>query len=214
MFCTRKKVFHQQRMIMKKLYLLFLGFALMFAACDKGGSNKKNAENPQDKGAVETVVDSLKLQKQKIDSLTSNGMMLHRDIYPLGKVKTITFTVHSVQVGTDTLNYINLRKDCGNEYYYSWENAEILYGECDAFVKAIDEIKGNLNRAVEHEEEYFYVTKDDIALVATNSGKKWDIRLSVDTYKSNSSVTLSAEELDALRGLVLEGKRKIDELSK
>ena len=201
-------------MIMKKFYLLFLGLTLMFAACDKGGSSKNSTENPQGKSTVETVVDSLKLEKQKIDSLASNGMMLHKDIYSLGKLKSITFTVHSVQVGTDTLNYINMRKDCGNEYYYSWENAELLYGECDAFVKAIDEIKENLNRAVEHEEEYFYLTKDDIAIMATNSGSKWDIRFSVDTYKSNSSVSLSAEELDALRGLVLEGKKKISELSK
>lgn len=201
-------------MIMKKFYLLFLGLTLMFAACDKGGSSKNSTENSQGKSTVETVVDSLKLEKQKIDSLASNGMMLHKDIYSLGKLKSITFTVHSVQVGTDTLNYINMRKDCGNEYYYSWENAELLYGECDAFVKAIDEIKENLNRAVEHEEEYFYLTKDDIAIMATNSGSKWDIRFSVDTYKSNSSVSLSAEELDALRGLVLEGKKKISELSK
>lgn len=201
-------------MIMKKFYLLLLGFTLIFAACDKGGSTKNSNENSQGKSTVETVVDSLKLEKQKIDSLASNGMMLHKDIYSLGKLKTITFTVHSVQVGTDTLNYINMRKDCGNEYYYSWENAELLYRECDAFVKAIDEIKENLNRAVEHEEEYFYLTKDDIAIMATNSGNKWDIRFSVDTYKSNSSVSLSAEELDALRGLVLEGKKKISELSK
>ena len=199
---------------MKKFYLLLLGFTLIFAACDKGGSTKNSNENSQGKSTVETVVDSLKLEKQKIDSLASNGLMLHKDIYSLGQLKTITFTVHSVQVGTDTLNYINMRKDCGNEYYYSWENAELLYRECDAFVKAIDEIKENLNRAVEHEEEYFYLTKDDIAIMATNSGNKWDIRFSVDTYKSNSSVSLSAEELDALRGLVLEGKKKISELSK
>lgn len=200
---------------MKNLYLMFLSLAIVFSACNSGdNSSKKGKKDSQEKGVVETTVDSLMLQKHRIDSLASCGVLMHKDNYSLGKLKSVTFSVCSVQYGTDTLNYINLKKDCGNEYYYSWENAELLYEECDAFVKAIDKVKENLKRSVDHEEEYFYATKDDIALVANNTGSKWDVRVSIDLYKSNSSISLSEEDLDNLKQLVLNGKKKIEELKK
>ena len=178
---------------MKKLIVLIISITVVlvcFANCSQTASEAITKDNQET-----AVVDSLALQLHRLDSLYNSGRLLHVDIYKLGRLKSVEFSVQSIDVEGETTQFINLRKDIGNEYYYNWEDARILPGECQYLMSAIETIKANWHRETDHEERYAYITKDDIRVFATNDGggAKWKIALSVDYRKDRAEINLTEQ---------------------
>lgn len=198
---------------MKKSILFFAAFiAICCSSCGGFSSGKNNGAN---KDSVET--DTLAVYLHKLDSINNSGELRHLTVYELGKMKSIAFQVISIESESDTVEYINLRKDCGGEYYYDWENAALLAEEVKYFVSAIDTIAANFERPVKDEERYIYITKDDIRLFssnATSGSNKWSAELSVDFGKKNSYINIVKEDFETLKSLLTKGEQKIKELRK
>lgn len=198
---------------MKKLFFLsWVMLPLFIGSC---GNSQVN-DSPKNEEASDSIQkDSLATYMQKLDSINSySGELIHLNIYKLGKMKSIEFEVYSIESKSDTVEYINLRKDCGGEYYYDWENAMLLAEEVKYFVEAIDTVLANSERAVSNEEKYVYITKDDIRLISENDNKngKWIASLSVDYRKKNSYISLSKEDFGMLKNMLLAGEKKVKEL--
>lgn len=191
--------------------------SLLFAlySCNTG-DNKSQPSNETvtvEPVAEETQIDSIALALHELDSIMNSGRLVHLDVYELGKLKSISVSVQKITSEDQSLAYINFRKDCGGEYYYSWEDARLLANECPYFLDAMNVIIENKTREVDHEERYAYITKDNMRLFSTASpGKRWNIELSVDFHKQNSTITLSDKELEDLRDLILKGQKKIEEI--
>lgn len=200
---------------MKRTLIPFLSISLLafFANCNQSTTTVPVEDSTIENSPVE-IVDSLALQLHRLDSLYNSGKLLHIDIYKIGKFKTIEFTVQSFDLDGESYSFINLRKDCGNDYYYSWEDARILPAECQYFINAIETIKENLTRATDHEERYAYITKDDIRLMSVNEGggSKWQIGFSVDYRKERSEVSLSRDDIDKLIDMINKCLDKIKEI--
>ena len=180
------------------------------------GCNPANNSSEVSSDCAVKTVDSLALQLHQLDSLYNSGSLIHIDIYQIGKLKSIEFSVQSISVEQTNIYFINLRKDCGNDYYYSWEDARILPAECPYLMKAIDIIKQNWKRETDHEERYAYITKDDIRLFASTDGggAKWRTALSVDYRKDRSEITLNEEDMESFISYINMGLNKIAEISK
>lgn len=179
-------------------------------ACGGGNSTVENGSLKNDSVAAQHEADSLASLIQTLDSIGNSGELVHYDIYQVGKIKGIEVSVQKVSVDTTQIAYINLRKDCGGEYYYSWEDAMIFSKELPSLYSAISTIQGNLNRTVDHEERFAYVTKDNIAFFASaEPNKTWSTRFSVDSHKSNSTVTLTNGDIETLVGLIKQAEAKL-----
>lgn len=197
----------------KLLYLFILIFPLAIAGCGGGKSTNETTSPVNDSLASQQEVDSLATLIRTLDSISNSGALVHYDIYQIGKIKGIEVSVQKVSVDTTQIAYINLRKDCGGEYYYSWEDAKIFSKELPSLYSTISSIQGNLNRVVDHEERFVYVTKDDIAFLATaEPNKSWVTRFSVDSRKSNSTVNISNSEIETLIGLIKQAETKLKEV--
>lgn len=182
-------------------------------SCGGNSSNGENSSNDNDSISSTQEADSLAALIQTLDSISNSGSLVHYDIYKIGKLKGIEISVQKVAVDTTNISYINLRKDCGGEYYYSWEDAMIFSKELPSLYSAISTIKSNLGRTVDHEERYAYVTKDNIALLAScESGNNWATRFSVDSRKSNSVVNLSSSEIETLLDLIKKAETKLKDV--
>ena len=161
----------------------------------------------------QVAIDSLAVALHKIDSIMNCGRLVHLDVYEIGKLKNISVSVHKLNAGEQSSAWINFRKDCGNEYYYSWEDAHLLNEEYPYFIEAINTILSNMDREVEHEERYAYITKDDIRFLASaTSGKPWSMELSVDFKKQNSTITMAEKDVENLKVLIQKAKEKLDEI--
>ena len=197
---------------MKLKELLFGGIVfgmMLLASC----GNKNNQEQTQSDNAEQAAVDSLAIALHEIDSIMNGGQLVHLDIYEIGKLKTVSVSVQKLTAGDGSSVWINFRKDCGGEYYYSWEDAHLLNEECSYFMDAINTILANKDRTVDHEERYAYVTKDDIRVMASASeGKPWTMSLSVDYSKQNSTITLSDSDIADLKTLIQKSQEKISQL--
>lgn len=197
----------------KILYLLLIAIVPVLFSCGGNSTASKNSSNDNDSISSTQEADSLTTLIQTLDSISNSGSLVHYDIYKIGKLKGIEVSVQKVAVDTTQISYINLRKDCGGEYYYSWEDAMIFLKELPSLYSAISTIKSNLERTVDHEERYAYVTKDNIALLAScESGSTWSTRFSVDSRKSNSVVNLSSSEIDTLLDLIKKAEIKLKEV--
>ncbi len=197
-------------MRLKKLFLggIVCGMMLM-ASC----GNKNNPEQPQSDNAEQAAVDSLAIALHEIDSIMNGGQLIHLDIYEIGKIKNVSVSVQKLSAGNESTIWINFRKDCGGEYYYSWEDAHLLNEECSYLLDAINTILANKDRAVDHEERYAYITKDDIRVMASASaGKPWTMNLSVDYAKQNSTITLTDSDITDLKTLIQKSQEKILQL--
>lgn len=182
-------------------------------SCGGNSTKSENSSNDNDSISRTQETDSLAALIQTLDSISNSGSLVHYDIYTIGKLKGIEISVQKVAVDTTNISYINLRKDCGGEYYYSWEDAMIFSKELPSLYSAISTIKSNLGRTVDHEERYAYVTKDNIALLAScESGNNWSTRFSVDSRKSNSVVNLSPSEIETLLDLIKRAETKLKEV--
>ena len=193
------------------LFFISLFVVTMFSCNSQGTSHNNEAKESTD--SVSNKTDSISALIQTLDSINNSGQLIHSDTYNIGKLKGIEISVKKVSVDSTNIAYINLRKDCGGVYYYSWEDAMIFDKELPSFYSAYSTIKNNLNRNVDHKEEYAYITKDDIALYAScEPNKSWTMRFSVDARKSNSVITLTASDLDNIIQQIKDAEKKLNEI--
>lgn len=193
------------------LFFISLFVVTMFSCNSQGTSQNNEAKESTD--SVSNKTDSISALIQTLDSINNSGQLIHSDTYNIGKLKGIEISVKKVSVDSTNIAYINLRKDCGGEYYYSWEDAMIFDKELPSFYSAYSTIKNNFNRNVDHKEEYAYITKDDIALYAScEPNKSWTMRFSVDARKSNSVITLTASDLDNIIQQIKDAEKKLNEI--
>ena len=195
---------------MKKI-IFIIGITLVFPAltsCNNNPSTHHEEEN-----IMEATADSLAIALQSIDSIMNSGKLSHLDIYEIGKLKSVSVSVQKLSSGDESLAWINFRKDCGGEYYYSWEDAHLLDEECPYFLDAVNVILSNKTREVDHEERYAYITKDDIRMFSSaTKGKPWNMEFSVDCHKQNSFISLSDKDVEDLKALILTAQQKIKEI--
>lgn len=198
---------------MKKIFpILAVALLVLSTACgggSKGGGGEKSAN---DSIAKDTTVDSLALALSRLDSIQSKGQLVHFDTWKIGNLKSIEVQAQKFSSENDSIVFITLRKDCGGEYYYSWEDAFIFQKELPSLYEAVNTIKSNLNRATDHNEKYAYTTKDNVVIFAENPGKGWTLKLSVDAHKSNSHISLTPAELDNFVQLLQQANKKLNEI--
>lgn len=192
------------------VFIFILATLSVFGLAACNGENKPTQETVVEEQAA---VDSLAIALHEVDSILNSGQLAHLDVYEIGKIKNISISVQKASAGDWSTSWINLRKDCGGEYYYSWEDARLLYDECPYFIKAINTILSNREREVDHEERYAYMTKDDIRVFAyAKSGNAWTIELSVDYHKQNSTITLANKDVEDLINLIRKSQEKINQI--
>lgn len=187
--------------------VLFVAILSIFGlvACN-GNHNTTQESIPTEQASI----DSLAVALREIDSIMNSGQLVHLDVYEIGKLKNTSVSVQKLTTGDESSVWINFRKDCGGEYYYSWEDAHLLNDECPYFIEALTTILSNKDREVDHEERYAYVTKDNIRILSSaTSGKEWSIQFSVDYLKQNSTLTLSDKDAEDLEGLIQKAQSKI-----
>lgn len=192
------------------VFIFILATLSVFGLAACNGENKPTQETVVEEQAA---VDSLAIALHEVDSILNSGQLAHLDVYEIGKIKNISISVQKASAGDWSTSWINLRKDCGGEYYYSWEDARLLYDECPYFIKAINTILSNREREVDHEERYAYMTKDDIRVFAyAKSRNAWTIELSVDYHKQNSTITLANKDVEDLINLIQKSQEKINQI--
>lgn len=192
------------------VFIFILATLSVFGLAACNGENKPTQETVVEEQAA---VDSLAIALHEVDSILNSGQLAHLAVYEIGKIKNISISVQKASAGDWSTSWINLRKDCGGEYYYSWEDARLLYDECPYFIKAINTILSNREREVDHEERYAYMTKDDIRVFAyAKSGNAWTIELSVDYHKQNSTITLANKDVEDLINLIRKSQEKINQI--
>ena len=181
-------------------------------ACGGGSKGNDSTTSANDSIANDTAVDSLALALSRLDSIQSKGKLVHFDTWKIGNLKSIEVQAQKFSSDNDSIVFITLRKDCGGEYYYSWEDAFIFQKELPSLYEAANTIKSNLNRATDHNEKYAYATKDNVVIFAENPGKGWTLKLSVDAHKSNSHISLTPAELDNFVHMLQQANKKLDEI--
>lgn len=194
------------------LPIIFLTLFGLTTAC--GGGNSATDSNSAEKDSIanDTAVDSLAIALSRLDSIQSKGQLVHFDTYKIGNLKNVEVQAQKFSTENDSIVFITLRKDCGGEYYYSWEDAFIFQKELPSLYEAITTIKSNLNRTTDHNEKYAYTTKDNVVILAENPGKGWNLKLSVDAHRSNSHISLTPAELDQLVQLLQQANNKLNEI--
>ena len=198
---------------MKKIIpILTVVLLALSTACGEGTKSNDSTTSANDSIANDTAVDSLAIALNRLDSIQSKGQLVHFDTWKIGNLKGVEVQAQKFSSESDSIVFITLRKDCGGEYYYSWEDAFIFQKELPSLYEAINTIKSNLNRETDHNEKYAYTTKDNVVVYAENSGKGWNLKLSVDAHKSNSHISLTPAELDNFVQLLQQANKKLDEI--
>ncbi|WP_298027730.1 hypothetical protein [uncultured Alistipes sp.] len=198
---------------MKKIFpILTVALLAISTACGGGSKSNDSTTSANDSIANDTAVDSLAIALSRLDSIQSKGQLVHFDTWKIGNLKGVEVQAQKFSSENDSIVFITLRKDCGGEYYYSWEDAFIFQKELPSLYEAINTIKSNLNRKTDHNEKYAYTTKDNVVVFAENPGKGWNLKLSVDAHKSNAYINLTTAELDKLVELLQQANNKLDEI--
>ena len=198
---------------MKKIIpILTVALLALSTACSGESKSNDSAISANDSIANDTAVDSLAIALNRLDSIQSKGQLVHFDTWKIGNLKGVEVQAQKFSSENDSIVFITLRKDCGGEYYYSWEDAFIFQKELPSLYEAINTIRNNLNRETDHNEKYAYTTKDNVMVYAENPGKGWNLKLSVDAHKSHSYINLTTAELDKLVELLQQANRKLDEI--
>lgn len=176
---------------MKKIIpILTVALLALSTACSGVSKGNDSIASANDSIVNDTAVDSLAIALSRLDSIQSKGQLVHFDTWKIGNLKGVEIQAQKFSSENDSIVFITLRKDCGGEYYYSWEDAFIFQKELPSLYEAINTIKSNLNRETDHNEKYAYSTKDNVMVYAENPGKGWSLKLSVDAHKSNSYINL------------------------
>ena len=198
---------------MNRVFPILIALLFVLTTACGGGNSATETNNAQaDSIANDTAVDSLAIALSRLDSIQSKGQLVHFDTYTIGNLKSVEVQAQKFSSDNDSIVFITLRKDCGGEYYYSWEDAFIFQKELPSLYEAVNTIKSNLNRATDHNEKYAYTTKDNVVIFAENPGKGWNLKLSVDAHKSNSHISLTPAELDQLIQLLQQANNKLNEI--
>ncbi len=198
---------------MKKIIpTLAVALLALSTACGGGSISTNSTNSKNDSIANDTAVDSLAIALSRLDSIQSKGQLVHFDTWKIGNLKSVEVQAQKFSCENDSIVFITLRKDCGGEYFYSWEDAFIFQKELPSLYEAVNTIKSNLNRETDHNEKYAYTTKDNVVVFAENSGKGWNLKLSVDAHKSNSNINLTTAELDKLVELLQQANNKLNEI--
>lgn len=198
---------------MRNIILIITITVLIFSTACSGGAKVSDGEKPANDSIVNaTAVDSLALVLSRLDSIQSKGQLVHFDTWKIGNIKGVEVQAQKFSSENDSIVFITLRKDCGGEYYYSWEDAFIFQKELPSLYDAVNSIKTNLNRETDHNEKYAYTTKDNVMVFAENPGKGWNLKLSVDSHKSNSYINLTPAELDRFVELLKQANSKLEEI--
>lgn len=198
---------------MKKIIpILTVALLALSTACSGVSKGNDSIASANDSIVNDTAVDSLAIALSRLDSIQSKGQLVHFDTWKIGNLKGVEIQAQKFSSENDSIVFITLRKDCGGEYYYSWEDAFIFQKELPSLYEAINTIKSNLNRETDHNEKYAYSTKDNVMVYAENPGKGWSLELSVDAHKSNSYINLNTAELDKLVELLQQANKKLDEI--
>lgn len=198
---------------MRNIILIITITVLIFSTACSGGAKVSDGEKPANDSIVNaTAVDSLALVLSRLDSIQSKGQLVHFDTWKIGNIKGVEVQAQKFSSENDSIVFITLRKDCGGEYYYSWEDAFIFQKELPSLYDAVNSIKTNLNRETDHNEKYAYTTKDNVMFFAENPGKGWNLKLSVDSHKSNSYINLTPAELDRFVELLKQANIKLEEI--
>lgn len=198
---------------MNRVFPILIALLFVLTTACGGGNSTVDTNNAEtDSIANDTAVDSLTLVLNRLDSIQSKGQLVHFDTYKIGNLKSVEVQAQKFSSENDSIVFITLRKDCGGEYYYSWEDAFIFQKELPSLYEAITTIKSNLNRTTDHNEKYAYTTKDNVVIFAENPGKCWNLKLSVDAHKSNSHISLTPAELDQLIQLLQQANNKLNEI--
>lgn len=177
------------------------------------GEEEKTPQEPEII-TEQITIDSLAMALREVDSIFNSGQLVHLDVYDIGMIKDVYVSVQKLVAGDLSAAWINLRKDCGGERYYSWEDARLLDGECHYFINAINTINSNRERMVDHEEKYAYVTKDNIRVFAyAKKAKTWTVELSVDYHKQNSTIVLNSKDIADFISLIQKAQLKITEIN-
>lgn len=195
------------------LALFVIVFVFLCTACNGGSTALENNDGQNESTAITVVIDSISSTLKWIDNIQEQGELFHIETWHIGNLQSVEIRVLKVSIEKDSVVFIQLRKDCGGEYYYSWEETNILKEELPSLYRAIDKIKSNINRKTDHTEKYLYFTKDNVVIDSENSGKGWRLKLSVNSRVKNSFITISPAELDKFVELLQTASRKIDELS-
>lgn len=196
----------------KIIPILTITLLTLSTACSGGSKGNGNTDALNDSIANDTAVDSLAIALSRLDSIKSKGKLVHFDTWKIGNLKGVEVQAQKFSSENDSIVFIILRKDCGGEYYYSWEDAFIFQKELPSLYEAINTIKSNLNRETDHNEKYAYTTKDNVVVFAENPGKGWNLKLSVDSHKSNSYINLTPAELDRFVELLEQANNKLEEI--
>lgn len=185
-------------------FLFWLFIAVSACGTQQGPSQIENIEpdsmqiKPDSLESLNLSLDSIEQAHRQLDSIANSGILSHIDEYPIGKFKSISISVKKISTNIASIAYINLRKDCGGEYYYSWVDASLYAKELPGLYASIREIQSNFSRIVDHEETFVYSTKDNIGIIAEAAPKKqWTSKISVDCKRANSFVNTTSEDLDA-----------------
>lgn len=194
------------------LIILAVAIIGLTSSCGGGTTATDTNSSKTDSIANDTAVDSLTLVLNRLDSIQGKGQLVHFDTWKIGNLKSVEVQVQKFSNENDSIVFITLRKDCGGEYYYSWEDAFIFQKELPSLYEAVNTIKSNLNRTTDHNEKYAYSTKDNVVIFAENPGKGWNLKLSVDAHKSNSHISLTPAELDRLVELLNQANDKLNEI--
>lgn len=198
---------------MKKIIpILTVALLALSTACSGESKSNDSAISANDSIANDTAVDSLAIALNRLDSIQSKGQLVHFDTWKIGNLKGVEVQAQKFSSENDSIVFITLRKDCGGEYYYSWEDAFIFQKELPSLYEAINTIRNNLNRETDHNEKYAYTTKDNVMVYAENPGKGWNLKLSVDAHKSNAYINLTTAELDKLVELLQQANNKLNEI--
>ncbi len=198
---------------MKKIIpTLAVALLALSTACGGGSISTNSTNSKNDSIANDTAVDSLAIALSRLDSIQSKGQLVHFDTWKIGNLKSVEVQAQKFSCENDSIVFITLRKDCGGEYFYSWEDAFIFQKELPSLYEAVNTIKSNLNRETDHNEKYAYTTKDNVVVFAENSGKGWNLKLSVDAHKSNAYINLTPTELDKLVELLQQANNKLNEI--
>lgn len=193
--------------------ILFLLAMICAISCSKPQNEAVQTELP-----IKEIskIDSISEYFSKIDSAYNCGKLYHLNVHEIEKFKQVQISVYDIKQDGEHLYYIQLRKDVGNDYYYNWEEVRILSEEVKYMRDATNIILSNLDRTVENEERYIYITKDDFRLYSARkpSDNKWETVLDMDYLKNDSKyyVHVDKEGLSKFMDILEKADKKIQEL--
>lgn len=194
------------------MLVLVIFLSILVSACSNNADNKSVDLNNNPESSSKSA-DTLQIALNRADSIVNCGELFHLETFEIGKIKNIFISVEKMTTKKDTICYVNIKKDCGNEYYYSWENKIILREEIKYYIEAIKEMQNNINRNVTHVERFGYSTKSGLntLLFNENNGKGWIFAIKFRDG-DNGTEFLKIKNIEDLKSLLNKCVVKINEV--